>query len=290
MRSFLSDHAAVDLFLQRATAAFEADCKEMAKQVDGQSVSVAVNLYSDLFPEILRLPTSNEATEVEIETVREFLVGCEKELGQLVSSTDKFVSVHHVGTLDLAKVASAFATLSELEKNFLEKLPTSLASQPIHPRCDINESLSAWQQSLKWSANAYDENLLAPFRFEHQDAQAMLEVFAGRKELQARHAKSVAKSAKWNQPGNAPVRGREGRGREQAATWGARARGAASKTRCGGEERRSHVWTCSSRGRLVVDAPACSFFFLCSVLLSALSFFPLPSFLSPLPCPSSHSL
>ena len=202
-REFLAEHEAVSLFLHRATASYEADCKALSKSVESRPTKEIVSTYMDLFPELARLPSS-ESAAFDVEVVRDFLAGAENKMRGLESAADKFVGSNYACVSDLDKVNTALQANVEGEKAFLATAPAALKGS-VQPRVDVVDSFVAWSLSLKWTSNAYDDLLLIPLKFELQDIQAMSEAVRARFDLAARHAKSVTKAAKWTAaPGNAP--------------------------------------------------------------------------------------
>lgn len=205
-RDFLAEHEAVSLFLHRATASFEDDCKALSKATEAKPLHETISLYMELFPELARLPAS-ESANFDVEAIRDFLVQAEQRMGVLSAAAEKFVSANYGAVSDLGKLNSALQATVENEKSFVTAPPTSIKERGglVHPRVDVVDSFIAWHLSLKWSSNAYEDLLLSPLKFELQDIQAMSETLRVRMDLHARHQKSVARAAKWTaSPANAP--------------------------------------------------------------------------------------
>lgn len=204
VRAFLSEHEGVNLFLYRATAAYEEESKAMLKSAETRPPSEIVSLFSNLFPELLRIPRCDSQTESEMDTIKEFLNNSEKNLNAQVVQMDKMVGVQLTGVAELLKVVSLCQATFEQEKIFVERLPGSMSRSGVVQRIDLQESLVQWSMAMKWGGNSYEEWFLAPARFEHQDVQAMIEAVKSRNELSEKHKKSVKTAQKWTEAGKGP--------------------------------------------------------------------------------------
>jgi hypothetical protein len=168
-RDFLAEHEAVALFLHRATASYENDCKALTKAIDARPIGELISQYMDLFPELARLPASDSAS-FDIEAVRDFLAAADTKMTVLATAADKFVGANYTTVNDLGKLNQAFQANFEQEKAFATAPPPSIKEKgAVHPRVDVIDSLLSWHLSVKWTSNAYDDLLLIPLKFELQD-------------------------------------------------------------------------------------------------------------------------